>query len=147
MIAPEIVFQVPGKGVSRQALRDAEYRRRRRARRLRYAGMMRVMAVTAVVVVLLMAYLAVIANMTGTNTALNAMLDQRAALQEETMRLDDQIAKLESRERLSAVAASLKMQRTSDFLVVNIPRTGATVAQASGPIALLNSVEHWLKVR
>ena len=45
----------------------------------------------------------------------------RARLTDQTTRLDDQIARLESRERLARVAAALGMREPESFAAVTLP--------------------------
>jgi len=94
-----------------------------------------------VVVVLapIMGYVLLMSNLTALNYALAQANAQKLDLQEETMRLDDRIAALESRDRLAAVAAKLKMHDPPIYAVVDVPRPVAT--PVSG-IAFLGSLFH-----
>jgi len=67
---------------------------------------------------------------------------QREALQEETMRLDDQIAALRSDDRLAELAARLGMRAPQRFAVVreDEPR----IARAGSHFRLLSSLAGFL---
>ncbi|MBV8074342.1 MAG: hypothetical protein JO140_02850 [Candidatus Eremiobacteraeota bacterium] len=112
-------------------------RRRAHARRTRYAGSARVIAVLGIVVFPIMLYVMLTANLTGLNFAIGHAEAERGALQEEMQRLDDQIAHLESRERLAVVAAKLGMREPQRYEVVTIPEPVADVPKPGG-IALLS---------
>ena len=144
MIAPEIVFNPPAGGASRLSARRAPGKKRRvRTRHIRYVGMLRIAIALSLAVGMVSAYLMVMADMTSTNAALYTALDDRAKLQDETMRYDDEIAKLISRERLSHVATQLHMKRTDDFVVVAAPQQHVAAEEQTGVVALLASVEQW----
>ncbi len=94
-----------------------------------------------VVVVLapIMGYVLLMGNLTALNYSLAQANAQKLELQEETMRLDDRIAALESRDRLADVAAKLHMHDPQTYAVVDLPRPVAT--PPSG-IAFLGSLFH-----
>jgi cell division protein FtsL len=143
MVAQEVVVGPFRSGAYAPAV-TVRVATRRRPRAGRDRTVLRISGVMAAVVVLVMAYLYVVADMTRTNGELNALVDQRATLQEETMRNDDEIAKLESRERLSQVAARLGMSRSGAFVVVTIPAPRSAAGPSGGAVAFLSSVERWL---
>lgn len=120
MIAPKDLPQLPPRSVVRA--RHATKRRTRRARFRGYAVVVRIAVVGAVLMVPIMVYLMLMSNLTGANYALAQAVQQRTALVEETTRLDDRIAQLQSRERLSALAAQLHMHDPHRYAVVDIPR-------------------------
>ena len=126
--------------------RKSARRRQARTRRQRYVTAVRVLGASAAVVALLMLYLALIANLTSLNYRIGRASEQRTALQEETMRLDDRIAHLESRERLAELAMKLGMQEPHIYAVVS-PAEAIASKPDHGPggIALLGSVADWLK--
>ncbi|HXP93062.1 MAG TPA: hypothetical protein VN905_06290 [Candidatus Binatia bacterium] len=101
---------------------------------------------SATVVALLMLYLALMANLTSLNYRIGRASEQRTALQEETMRLDDRVAHLESRERLAELAMKLGMQEPRIYAVVSpADATASKSGRGPGGIALLGSVADWLK--
>ncbi|MGD0474192.1 MAG: hypothetical protein ABSB70_13415 [Candidatus Velthaea sp.] len=123
--------------------RSATRRRLRRAHRRNYVAFFRVGAVAALFVVPLMFYVMLTANLTSLNYKLARVELQKLALQTETLRQDDRIAKLESRERLAALAAQLKMRDPQTYAVIGLPRTQTAAAPRHG-IALLGAMNQWL---
>ncbi|MBV8600839.1 MAG: hypothetical protein JO359_04655, partial [Candidatus Eremiobacteraeota bacterium] len=83
-----------------------------------------------------MLYVMLTANLTGLNYAIGHAEAERGSLQEEMQRLDDQIAHLESRERLATIAAKLGMREPQRYEVVTIPEPAAEAPKPGG-IALL----------
>jgi hypothetical protein len=123
--------------------RSATRRRFRHAHRRSYIGFLRVGAAAAVFVVPLMLYVMLTANLTSLNYKLARVEAEKIALQAETMRQEDRIAKLESRERLAALAAQLKMRDPQVYAVISLPQAQPTPAPAHG-IALLGAMNQWL---
>jgi hypothetical protein len=121
--------------------------RRVRTRRQRYVAIVQILSSFTVVVALLMLYLALMANLTSMNYRIVSASAERAALQEESIRLDDRVAHLESRERLAELAIKMGMQEPRLYAVVQPQDTKASEDQGTGGIALLGSVASWLKVR
>jgi len=117
--------------------RDAARRRARRTRLRGYAMLARISLAVVVVLAPIMGYVLLMGNLTALNYSLAQAEAQRAELQEETSRLDDRIAALESRDRLADVAARLHMHDPQTFAVVAVPAPAAT--PASG-IAFLGSL-------
>jgi cell division protein FtsL len=109
--------------------------------RARDAARKRARISLAVVVVLapIMGYVLLMGNLTALNYSLAQAQAQRSDLQEETSRLDDRIAALESRDRLADVAARLHMHDPQTFAVVAVP---APVATPPSGIAFLGSLFH-----
>ena len=124
--------------------RAAAERRRHRTRRLRYAVTTRTLAVVAALTVCFFVYLALMANVTRMNYEIAANNRLRAQLQNESTRLGDRIAALESRDRLAAVAARLGMREPAVFAEVSVPATRPTVVAKHG-LALLSAVVPWLR--
>ena len=93
-----------------------------RKSRARYSSIARVSTALVAVLVLLMGYVLLTSTLTGLSYAVATARAQREALQEETMRLDDRIAALRSDDRLSVLAARLKMREPESFAVVRIGR-------------------------
>ncbi len=123
--------------------RTATRRRVRHARRRSYAAFVRVGGAAAVIVVPLMLYVMLTVNLTSANYALAHAQARKAGLIAETMRADDRIAKLESRERLAAIADRLGMHDPRTFAVVTLPPVPRTMPAPHG-IALLGAINAWL---
>jgi hypothetical protein len=94
-----------------------------------------------VVLVPVMIYVLLMGNLTALNYSLANATQQKAALVEETMRLDDRIAQLQSRDRLADVAARLHMHDPGVYAVVEVPRP--VVAPPSNGIAFLGAFFHF----
>ena len=67
-----------------------------------------------------MLYVMLTSNLTGLTYALASAETQRTQLQGDVQRLDDQIAHLESRERLAQIAAKLGMRDPSRYEIVTL---------------------------
>jgi hypothetical protein len=120
--------------------RDAARRRGRRTRLQGYALPARIATCVAVVLVPVMIYVLLMGNLTALNYSLAHATQQKIALQEETMRLDDRIAQLQSRERLAGLAARLHLHDPHVYAVVDVPGPAA-VPPANG-IAFLGALFH-----
>jgi hypothetical protein len=118
--------------------RDAARRRARRTRLQDYALLLRFGACLGVAVIVLMSYVMLTANITSLNYALARETQRKAALQDETQRLDDQIGHLRSRDRLADVANRLHMRDPQSFAVVAFPRPETTSAPSG--IAVLGAL-------
>ena len=94
----------------------------------------------AVVLVPVMIYVLLMGNLTALNYSLAQVTDQKSALIEETNQLDDRIAQLQSRERLSDVASRLHMRDPRVYAVVDVP--SPVVAPPSNGIAFLGAFFH-----
>jgi cell division protein FtsL len=103
-------------------IREASRRRVRRTARRGYAMLARIAMVLGVLLVVTLSYVMLMANLTGLNYALARETEHKLALQDETMRLEDQIAHLRSRDRLADVAAKLRMHDPQTYAVVEPPR-------------------------
>jgi cell division protein FtsL len=120
--------------------RDAARRRGRRTRLQGYTILTRIAISFAVVLVPVMIYVLLMGNLTALNYSLAHATQQKSALVEETMRLDDRIAQLQSRERLADLANRLHMHDPSVYAVVDVP--GPVVAPPSNGIAFLGAFFH-----
>jgi hypothetical protein len=121
MIAPQLV---PRSSPRRKAVfDDARARRIVVGKRRTYAPMRVLLLAIGAIFVPLTLYVLLTANLTALNYALAHANDDRAVLQEETVRLDDQIAQLRSRERLLGVAQSLKMHDATTFAIIDLPNS------------------------
>jgi cell division protein FtsL len=125
-----------------RTVRAATARRRGRASRARYATLVRMLAVLLCVLAFLMGYVVLTSSRTGLSYAVAHAAAQRQALQEETMRLDDQIAALRSDDRLAELAARLGMRQPQRFAVVR--EEEPAVARAGSRFRLLSSLAGFL---
>ncbi len=146
MIAPKALPQPSvdrperaGRGRIHVRARDAARKRARRTRLRGYAMLARISLAVVVVLAPIMGYVLLMGNLTALNYSLAQAQAQRSDLQEETSRLDDRIAALESRDRLADVAARLHMHDPQTFAVVAVP---APVATPPSGIAFLGSLFH-----
>ena len=137
MIAHKAVQQPPR--VAGRA-RDAARRRVRRTRLNGYAMLARIAASFAVLLVPVMIYVMLMANLTGMNYALAHETQHKLALQEETMRLEDRIGQLRSRDRLADLALKLRMHDPHVYAVVDLPRP--VVSPPPNGIAFLGAFFH-----
>jgi hypothetical protein len=129
----------PGRGRVAVRARDAARRRARRTRLRGYGMLARILLAVVVVLAPIMGYVLLMGNLTALNYSLAQANAQKLDLEEQTMRLDDRIAALESRARLAGVAARLHMHDPATYAVVALPRPVAT--PPSG-IAFLGSLFH-----
>jgi hypothetical protein len=128
-----------------RAARGAATVRRKRTASLRYRSIIRTIATLAVVTFAVVAYLALMANVTRMNFEYTKVAHERARLLDETVRLDDQIAHLQSRERLAAVAVRLGMRASRQFQVATLPPPPRIAEQPAHGLALLPAVSDWLR--
>jgi hypothetical protein len=141
MIALQAIPEPPRRHAERG--RDATRRRVRRARNRGYAAFVRVGATAAALLLPVMLYVMLTANLTSLNYKLARVETERSELLAQTMRQEDRIAKLESRERLALVAARLKMRDPQAYAIVELPRPAHVVAATRG-IALIGAMNQWL---
>jgi len=99
----------------------ATKRRTARARRRNTVAFGRTLAIVALAAVPVLVYVMLTARLTATSYALAQANQTKAALLEESQRLDDRIARLASPERLAAVAAQLHMHDPHLYAVVEVP--------------------------
>jgi hypothetical protein len=143
VIAPQLLPQQPQRTErSRNAVRarDAARRRAQRSRLNGYAMLARISAIVVLVLAPILAYVLLMGNLTAMNYALAEANERKTQLVEETMRLDDRIAALQSRERLAAVAAQLHMHDPHLYAVVELPRPVVTPPPTG--IAFLGALFH-----
>ena len=136
----------PTRSTAPERPRKPARRRQNRTRRQSYLGAFRVLGSLGIVVALIMSYLALMANLTSLNYRIGRASEQRSALLEQTMRLDDRIAHLQSRERLAELAMKMGMTEPHVYAVVT-PADALAAKPIRGPggFALLGSVADWLK--
>jgi cell division protein FtsL len=120
--------------------RHAARRRAQRTRLLGHVRLARIALFTAVVLVPIMVYVMLMGNLTAMNYRLATDADKKLALQQETQRLDERIANLQSRDRLANIAAQLHMHDPQIYAVVDVPRPVAT--PPAGGIAFLGTLFH-----
>jgi hypothetical protein len=139
VIAPKLMSPPQPQRVSVRA-RDAARRRSRRTRLQGYTMLGRIAAIFAVVLVPVMIYVLLMGNLTALNYSLAHVTQHKLALQEETLRLDDRITQLQSRERLADLAARLHFHDPRVYAVIDVP--GPVVAPPSNGIAFLDALFH-----
>jgi cytochrome c-type biogenesis protein CcmH/NrfG len=140
VIAPKAMPQPKSQPRVRVRARDAALRRGRRTRLQGYAMLARIVVAFTVVLVPVMIYVLLMGNLTALNYSLEQATQKKSALVAETMRLDDRIAQLQSRERLADLAARLHMHDPHVYAVVDVP--GPVVAPPSNGIAFLGAFFH-----
>jgi hypothetical protein len=123
VIAPQRILAEPPRRAER--VREATRRRTRRTRSRLQAPVVTVVAAIVAVLVPMLLYVALTSKLTSYSYALTREENERAALLEETQRLDDRIARLRSPDRLAAIAASLKMHDPHIYAVVRVPEPKA----------------------
>lgn len=101
--------------------RNAAQRRRERATRSRYVGLRRFCGVLAIVVTAVMLYVMLVSRLTGMSYAVAKLERQRAVLEVQTARMEDELAALRSDDRLAQIAAALRMRDPSQFAIVALP--------------------------
>jgi cell division protein FtsL len=124
VIARQLIVPIepqPGPRVGSRAGRTAVEGRRVLRRRARYAYLVRAVTGVAVVTFVVVAYLGLMANVTRMNYELTKNAIAEAKLTGETAGLDDRIARLESRERLAALAKQLGMREPQTFAAIALP--------------------------
>lgn len=104
-----------------RAAKHATTRRIARKARARYSGLLSFCAVLALGLAFVMLYVMGTAHLTSLNYAVARQQRERATLQAETARLDDQLAALRSDDRLARVAAKLHMSDPQQFALVSLP--------------------------
>jgi hypothetical protein len=141
MIAPELFVPPPDvqRKIAHRAARTAARVRIIERRRRRYLVLRRVGAMMALLTLVVVAYLGRMANVTRLNYELARSVRLETRLVDDSARLDDRIAGLESRERLAAIGAKLGMHDAQTFASVVVPRA-ERAAEPRG-VALLG----WLK--
>ena len=102
-------------------VRAATIQRVRRTRRRMRAPVLALVTLTIAALVPLLAYVTLTANLTSLNYALTRTDRERTALLEDTQRLDERIARLQSPDRLAALAGKLKLHDPHVYAVVRVP--------------------------
>lgn len=118
--------------------------RRARTSRIAHAGLLRIVLTAMAVTLCVMAYVTLTAMLTRTNYQVVRVERERVALRDETLQLEDRLARLRSRDRLAALATKLGMQEAGAYAVVEIPRP-AVPAPADRGLAFFPSLAGWIK--
>jgi hypothetical protein len=140
VIAPKAMHQSQPQHRVHVRARDAARKRSRRTRMQGYTMLARIATIFAVVLVPVMIYVLLMGNLTALNYSLAHATTHKLALLEETTRLDDRIAQLQSRERLADLASRLHLHDPHTYAVVDVP--GPVVAPPSNGIAFLGALFH-----
>ncbi|HEY8315012.1 MAG TPA: hypothetical protein VIG51_12695 [Candidatus Baltobacteraceae bacterium] len=145
MLATPHAYQPSPRIPNVRTAKNATQKRRVRAARARYAGISRFSAVLAIVLVTVIGYVMLMAHLTSMNYALSKAQHERTDLQGQTMRLDDQLSRLRSDERLAKIAARLNMHDPQQFAIVKLPPS--VEPRVGSHLALLSTVAGWLGSR
>jgi cell division protein FtsL len=121
MLERRTLEKVPRERIRVRTARQATEQRVSRKQRARYSALLQFCAMLAIVLLGVMAYVTLTARLTSLNYAVAKAQHERAALQAETARLDDEVAALKSDDRLARVAAKLHMQDPGQFAMVSLP--------------------------
>ena len=140
MIAPKAMPQTRPQPRVYENAREAARKRGRRTKMQGYSMLARIATIFAVLLVPVMIYVLLMGNLTALNYSLAHATQQKIDLQEETMRLDDRIAQLQSRERLAALANKLHFHDPHVYAVVEVP--GPVAAPPANGIAFLGALFH-----
>ncbi len=118
-----------------------------RVRRRNYRWLVRILAIFLIVGAPVMGYLWLMGELTATNYAIMRTTTERSALLDRVGRLDEKLARLESPERLGAIAQRLGMREPSSYAVVTITDTAPAAVPAPPPyrVAFLSAVAAWLR--
>lgn len=122
-----------------RAGRVASTRRRAHSTRLRYRDVVRVVVIVCIATTAVMVYLGILANVTKLHYDISRAQRERAALEAQTMRLDERLNQLEATDRLVTIAARLNMRDAHAYAVVTVPPVAA-VAPDHDAYALLGAV-------
>ena len=141
MIAAQPLVSKPRLRNPRRARLRTEERRGKTARR-RYEGLSRFVLTLGAVVFLLMSYVWLYSNLTSMNYAIERAERERAALADQSARLEDRIVQLRSQERLAAIASKMNMRDAQQYAIVALPHPAKPAAQRLALFAALD----WLGV-
>jgi hypothetical protein len=127
----------PSRNSGWRTARHASLVRRARNRRMRYRSIGRIVAVLSGLTLLVLVYLALLANVTRLHYEIGHLQHQRAQLVDQTVRYEDEIASLESRDRLSALADSLGLREPRAYAIVVLPQPRKHSQPRPGGVAAL----------
>ena len=136
MIAPRQIERAVR--VRHRTARGATQRRIAHKSRNRYSNIARLSLAIGSLLTIFMLYVVLTSSLTGMSYAVAHAEHQRDAMLEETMRLDDRIAALQSDQRLAALATRLGMADPLRIAVVRLPRPQAVDDRAR--VAVLSSL-------
>ena len=125
--------------------KQATQRRRSRKARARYSMLLTFCAILAAVLSGAMLCVTLTARLTSLNYAVARAERERATLAAQNARLDDELARLQSADRLARVAQRLHMGDPQQFALVVLPRpavrreNGARLAFLAGLAGLLHA--------
>jgi hypothetical protein len=126
MISAQRVAPQPAPELRRlDRVRHATQRRTRRTRRRLQRPVFAVVTLALAVLVPLLAYVTLTANVTSLSFAIVRADRERTTLANDAQRRDNTIAKLQSPERLAALAAKLRLHDPHVYAVVRIPEPKA----------------------
>jgi hypothetical protein len=136
----------PERTGGRRTARNASAARKVRARRMRYRLVGRTLVAVGVVTTFVLVYLSLVANITRLSYDVSRAKVTRTRLALATMRGEDEIARLESRDRLEAIATRHAMHEPTVVSVVELPPRHKGGVPGAG-LALLSpvGVADWLK--
>jgi cell division protein FtsL len=117
--------------------------RRARTARSRHRTLVMGLGGLAIATLVVLSYLWLMSNTYQLNYQIQALDNKRTTLAEESARLDDTIAQLESRERLAALADSLGMRDPRRFALVTVPP--AQPVERPRGLAFLPIATNWLR--
>jgi cell division protein FtsL len=129
-----------------RAAKQATYRRVSRKRRAHYSGLLNFCSILTLGLFVVMLYVMGTAHLTSLNYAVARAQRERAALQSEDARLDDQLAALESDDRLARVAARLHMVDPQQFALVALPQP-VHREEGTSHLALLSGLAGLLRAK
>ncbi|BDE07937.1 hypothetical protein WPS_32130 [Vulcanimicrobium alpinum] len=104
-----------------ERVRAATKRRVRRSKRRVHRPLFAVLALAVAALLPLLGYVTLTASITSQSYAVSRAQRERAALAEESQRLENTIARLKSPERLAQLAVQLKMHDPRVYAVVPVP--------------------------
>jgi len=99
----------------------------------------------AAVTFVVMGYLTLLVNVSHLYYEFAQANSKRLELQDMTMRLDDKIARLRSRERLALVAGRLGMHDPVAYAVVRLPREPIAAVERRGRLPFLSAITGWFR--
>jgi hypothetical protein len=126
MIAPQRIAPQPTLEPRRlERVRHATQRRTRRTRRRLQRPVFAVVTLALAVLVPLLAYVTLTSNVTSLSFAIVRAERERTALANDAQRRDNKIARLQSPERLAALAGKLRLHDPHVYAVVRVPEPKA----------------------
>ncbi len=129
--------------VNVRAARAAGELRRKRAVGARHLPILRIVASLGFATVAIAVFLALQGNATRMNYELSKAVREQTRLVDANARLDDKIARLESRERLALLAAGMHMHEAGKFTVAVVPAPRQAIEKPHG-LAFL-PIADWLR--